>query len=378
MEKIRESLKKYPELVSLFLFIAVGAVVVWTTNNLFSMLAPFIIAYVVTRLLHPMMVKIKEKTHMPNALNTAICMLTFVVVVGAIIWLAGHYVVSGIEHIIKILSSGTTIESLVSSLESLWFKVDEILVFLSIEIEMSDIMTFVSDFIKNAVTFLSNFSLNLVMGIPNFLMAFIIGCVAACYMLFDYDRIAHFVLRQCGENTKKFINVFNHQVLTSLIKMILSYALISIVCFSEMLIGFAILGIENGSFLALLIAIFDVLPVVGSGAILVPWGIIALIMGDPKVGIGLIILWGVIVVVRQIIEPKIVGDQVGLYPLITVVALYLGLKLMGGLGLIMGPLYIIICKKMNEEGIIKLYSWDESEFLAKFKPKKKEKKNNKK
>ena len=60
MEKIRESLKKYPELVSLFLFIAVGAVVVWTTNNLFSMLAPFIIAYVVTRLLHPMMVKIKE------------------------------------------------------------------------------------------------------------------------------------------------------------------------------------------------------------------------------------------------------------------------------------------------------------------------------
>lgn len=375
MEKIRENLKKYPELVSLFLFLAIGAAVVWATNNLFSMLAPFLIAYIVTRLLRPMMVKIKEKTKIPNGINTVICMLTFVLVVGAIIWLAGHYIVSGIEHIIKILSSGSTIDSLVSSLESLWFKVDEWLVFLSIEITMSDIMTFVSDVIKNAVTFLSNFSLSLVMGIPNFLMAFIIGCVAACYMLFDYDRIATFILKQCGDNTRKFIDVFNHQVLTSLIKMILSYALISLVCFAEMLIGFAILGVENGSFLALLIAVFDVLPVVGSGAILVPWGIIALIMGNAKLGIGLIVLWGIIVVVRQILEPKIVGDQVGLYPLITVIALYLGLKLMGGLGLIMGPLYIIICKKMNEEGIIKLYKWDENEFLAKFKPKKNKKKD---
>jgi predicted PurR-regulated permease PerM len=105
----------------------------------------------------------------------------------------------------------------------------------------------------------------------------------------------------------------------------------------------------------LLIAVLDVLPVLGSGGVLVPWGIVAMLMGDPMQGIGMFVLWGVIVVVRQVVEPKIVGSQIGLHPLITIAALFLGLKLMGGLGLIVAPLYIIVCKKLNEEGVIHLY-----------------------
>jgi predicted PurR-regulated permease PerM len=137
--------------------------------------------------------------------------------------------------------------------------------------------------------------------------------------------------------------------------MVFSYVLISVICFIELGIGFFILDIRDAWFIALIIAIFDVFPIVGSGGILVPWGVIALIMGDPVRGIGLMVLWGVIVVVRQVVEPKIVGSQIGLHPLVTIVSMYIGLELMGGLGLIMAPIYIIVCKKLNEENIIHLY-----------------------
>jgi predicted PurR-regulated permease PerM len=135
----------------------------------------------------------------------------------------------------------------------------------------------------------------------------------------------------------------------------MSYAVLSVVCFVEIVVGFYVMGVEDAWFLAFLIAIFDVLPILGSGGILVPWSIIGFLTGNSVIGFGMLLLWGIIVVVRQVLEPRIVGSQIGLHPLITVMALFIGLKTMGGLGLLMGPLYVIVCKKMNEEGIINLY-----------------------
>jgi sporulation integral membrane protein YtvI len=146
--------------------------------------------------------------------------------------------------------------------------------------------------------------------------------------------------------------VFNNQVLSSFIKMILSYTLVSAICFCELMVGFLILGIKDAVFIAMLIAILDVLPVLGSGTVLIPWGVVSLILGDPTTGIGVLILYGIITVVRQIVEPKIVGSQIGLHPLVTIASLYIGLRLMGGLGLIMGPLYVLMCKKLAEEGLV--------------------------
>lgn len=193
------------------------------------------------------------------------------------------------------------------------------------------------------------------MNIPGIIVAFIIGCLASFYMLFDYDRITGFFNKQLSENTKKIIYIFNHNVMWSIFKMMFSYIILSIICFLEIAIGFLILGVKDAWFLAFLIAVLDVLPILGSGGILVPWSIIGFLTKNPVIGFGMLILWGVIVLVRQILEPKIVGSQIGLHPLITIMTLFIGLKTMGGLGLLMAPLYVIVCKKMNEAGIINLY-----------------------
>ena len=355
MDKIKNIFKSYPEILSFLLFLLGAVVVVYLTNNFFVVFSPFIIAYLVTRLLRPLVVKIESKIKLPRLITTLICMLLLVLVAALIIWFFVFNLIDGIEYVINLISENITAKNIMEWVESIKTQLNDKADFFDMEINYNELTNSLLDIAKNVITELSDISLNIAMSIPGLVISCIIGSIASFYMLYDYDKLAAFINKQLSPKTKQFIDVFNNNVLWSLFKMIMSYVLISAICFVELGIGFYILGIKDAWFIAFIIAIIDVFPIVGSGGILVPWGIIAIVLGDPFRGIGLMVLWGVIVVVRQVVEPKIVGSQIGLHSLITVMALYLGLELMGGLGLIVGPLYVIICKKINEAGLLKIY-----------------------
>jgi sporulation integral membrane protein YtvI len=249
--------------------------------------------------------------------------------------------------------------------EGIGAKLENIVQFFNINIGMNEVSSMIAEFAKKAITALSTISLNIAIKIPAILTALIIGCIAAFYMLYDYDKIAATIKKPLSPKTIQFVDLFNNKVLTSLIKMIGSYVLISAICFGELCVGFLILGIKDALFVAIIIAILDVLPIIGSGAVLVPWGVASIVFGNPIQGVGLIVLWIIIVIVRQIIEPKIVGTQLGLHPLITIISMYVGLQLMGGLGLALGPLYVIIWKSMIENGLIKINSFKRNDEIIK-------------
>jgi predicted PurR-regulated permease PerM len=97
------------------------------------------------------------------------------------------------------------------------------------------------------------------------------------------------------------------------------------------------------------------MPILGTGAVLLPWSVIAFIIGNTKIGMGMLILYVVITVVRQILEPKIVGQQIGLYPIVTLILMYVGAQLMGVLGLLILPIMATILIKLNKEGSIHLF-----------------------
>ena len=90
--------------------------------------------------------------------------------------------------------------------------------------------------------------------------------------------------------------------------------------------------------LALLIAAVDFLPLLGTGVVLIPWGIICLILGQVRLGIGLLILYGVTTLIRQVLEPKLIGEGLGLHPLLSLLSMYAGLRLFGVWGMILAPL----------------------------------------
>jgi predicted PurR-regulated permease PerM len=145
-------------------------------------------------------------------------------------------------------------------------------------------------------------------------------------------------------------------------KYLLSYSLIMLITFGEIFAGLSIIGVKYSALLAALIAIFDILPVVGSGLVLVPWAIISLIIGNIGLGVGLFILWAIVCVVRQIIEPKIVGSNVGMHPFLTLFAMLAGNFIYGGIGILLLPIALALCQSLNSSGVVKLYKNVEPEI----------------
>ena len=115
-----------------------------------------------------------------------------------------------------------------------------------------------------------------------------------------------------------------------------------LIAFGFMLFGFTLLNVNYPLLLSGIVALLDFLPVLGVGIFLVPWGILAIAVGDNFLGIGLLILWVLIAVVRQLAEPHLIGGRHGVHPLLTLLSLYAGARLFGFLGLLLFPALILL------------------------------------
>jgi sporulation integral membrane protein YtvI len=120
------------------------------------------------------------------------------------------------------------------------------------------------------------------------------------------------------------------------------------------LIGLLVLNVKYPLAIALLIIIVDIMPILGTGSVLVPWGGYLMLTGNLYVGVGLIVLFLVITVFRRIVEPKILGDSVGIGSLSALISLYVGFKLVGVIGVFIGPLVVIIYMAARKAGLFQM------------------------
>lgn len=203
--------------------------------------------------------------------------------------------------------------------------------------------------------------------IPSILIAVVITLVASCFMTSDYDEIMGFVKRQFPKEKRKDLSRAKVLLKSTLSKMAKAYALIMTVTFTEMFIGLSILklaGIYSSNYaviIAIVTAFVDIIPVLGTGTVLIPWALYNLIVGNYALAIGLAVIYAVITVIRQIVEPKLVAGQLGLSPVVTITSLYLGLKIFGVLGMIIAPILVTMLKVLNDEGIIHIWKSSKAE-----------------
>lgn len=196
--------------------------------------------------------------------------------------------------------------------------------------------------------------------IPTLFLATIVSIFACCFMAADYDNLVGFVKNQFAGKSENFGKA-KRIVTTSFKNLIKAYVLIIFVTFCEMMLGLGALklfGIYKGSwifFIALGTAIVDIFPVLGTGTILLPWSLYSFISGDIPMGFGVLALYIFITVMRQFIEPKLVAGQLGLPPFVTIMGMYIGLKVFGIIGMFMVPLTIILVKLLNDEGVIHIW-----------------------
>lgn len=215
--------------------------------------------------------------------------------------------------------------------------------------------------IKTGITTGVNGVYSVVKSIPSILISIVIGAVALILFTKDYDFIVGFIKKQLPESKQNALSEMKQVFSKTLLTMFKAYGLIMCITFLELFLGFSILsmlGILNNNFyilIALATAIFDIMPIAGSGGVLIPWAFIALVTGNYKLAIGLIIIYAAISVLRQYIEPKIVGSSLGVHPILTLMGLYFGLKLFGFIGMLIVPLTIMTLKALNDSGRINLW-----------------------
>ncbi len=203
--------------------------------------------------------------------------------------------------------------------------------------------------------------------IPSVFVAVIISILSSCFMAADYDWISTFIKKQLSPEHKRKLSISKRVVFQSLGKLVRSYALIICITGTEIFIGLSILslvGLYNGGniiVISVIVALLDILPVLGTGTFMIPWALYSLITGKVGLAIGLFVIYAIIYVVRQIIEPKIVGGTVGLPSFLTLMGMYVGSQLFGFMGIFLVPIMIIIVKLLNDEGVIHL--WKPTEEL---------------
>ncbi len=205
----------------------------------------------------------------------------------------------------------------------------------------------------------------IVKNIPSALIAIVIGIIAWIFFTKDYRQIVSFIKLQLPESNKNLLSEVKQIFSKTVLKMMRAYGIIMLITFCELFLGFTILNLigvmDNGYIvmIAAATAIFDILPVAGSGGILIPWAVISVIMGNYGQALGLIIVYVVISVIRQYLEPKIVGNSLGVHPIVTLAGLYFGLKLFGFLGMFIVPICVMTIKAFNDAGRIHLYNTPE-------------------
>ena len=203
---------------------------------------------------------------------------------------------------------------------------------------------------------------SVVKNIPSIIIGVVIGIIAWILFTKDYDRVVKFIKLQLPDKHKNLLSETKKIFSTTILKMIRAYGLIMFITFCENFLGLTILnliGVMKNNYvfvIAIGIAVFDILPVAGSGGILIPWALISLVNGNVGQCVGLLILYAIITVIRQYIEPKIVGNSLGVHPLVTLAGLYFGLKLFGFMGMFIVPICVMTLKAFNDAGRIHLYT----------------------
>ena len=374
-----EQVKKRRDSIINVAFIAmILGLVFFFIKYLFGVTAPFLLSFFFAVCLQRPLRKLDKKTN--NKMHTFWSMFLVIVVLAVIIGpvilillLIGKEIIEFISYL------GEQLNDLPNFLATLQNEIISLLKFLpdGIYTSVSDSITvFFSNLIDDFDLSKINIDINsitssltsgitgvysVVKNIPSAILNIVIGIIAWIFFTKDYDYIVGFIKRQLPESKKNLLSETKQIFSKTILKMLRAYGLIMFITFCELFLGLSILNLigvmDNGYvfMIAIAIAVFDILPVAGSGGILIPWAAVSLILGSYPQAIGLIVIYVVITVIRQYIEPKIVGTSLGVHPIVTLAGLYFGLKLFGFMGMFIVPLAVMTLKAFNDAGRIHLY-----------------------
>ncbi|MGE5590562.1 MAG: sporulation integral membrane protein YtvI [Bacillota bacterium] len=218
---------------------------------------------------------------------------------------------------------------------------------------LTDWLRRLSEFVNTQGTKLTGV-LGFVTAVPAVIVTALITVVATFFLSRDKRIVARFLLSLLPEPWRRQVADVKFQVFGSAVGFVKAEITLVTITGLLTLIFLNLMDVKYSALLAILAALLDVLPVVGPAVLFIPWALFQLVFGSPALGVKLLLAYAATSGVRTVLEPKILGDRIGLHPLATLVGLYVGLQIFGPLGVIYGPLVVITMKAMVGAGLLPL------------------------
>lgn len=355
-----ENTRKKLDFIINIVYVMAVALVIYIGFKILQLAYPFVIALFLVALFRPLIMLIYRKFKVNQKIASVTIIVLLYVAVGTLIfWLITQsvfllrdaltafpdYYKNTIAPLLTTLSS--TIDEWMSVIPSAW----------SVELEtiqnslMNGLQNLIVSFSEKGISVITSF----INTIPSFLFSLIFTILLSLFMSFQYDAVMAFLKKQLPSGITSSLTGIKGIFKNTIFKYMKAILILMFITFVELTIGFIILGTPGALRTAALIAIFDALPIFGTGGIMIPWVLLELLQGNFSYAIGLAALYGVVTLVRNVIEPKVIGDQLGLNPIVSLMAVYIGYRLFGVIGMITFPMLAQVLLVLHENGTIKLY-----------------------
>ncbi len=351
-DKIENWYKKYGRKFIIFLTVVVTVYLIFRFKIL-VLFAPFIMAWLFATLLNPIVTWLFNKLHVPRGIGTILSMFS---ILSSLLWLISVLIKKLWEQMINFVSSlPARTDEIIYQINQLEKKIGENVQLwpggeglMNLDTVIEQILDKLSSFLTAAIPPIYD----AIAKVPDIVLFMIMMFLATFFMTKDYSKIKAFVKAQFSDTIVDRIVVMQRGMLEAIGGYLRTQVILMSLTFTICLVGLFVFRVNYALLISVIIAILDALPVFGSGAILIPWAIYNLLVGEISLAIGLLGIYGVIFITRQILEPKILSTQIGVYALVTIMAVYIGYKSIGILGMLIGPVIVVTFQMLQNVGAL--------------------------
>ncbi len=342
--------------IRLLLTVSVLLLIFWAGPALLSLFMPFVVALILAWLINPLVRWLQRKLKISRKILSLLFILLVFGVVGGVL-VAFVYAVG--SEIYSLVENWSTVEQEISSaLLTAGEYTKKLFALLPREMLswLDNLYSGVIGWLQTAVPeLLASVGARaggVAMRLPSGVVAAVMFLMASYFITADYPAIMTGITRRLSPGTRNVLARVRKVAVGAFGGYVRAQLLLSLAVFFILLLGFAIIGQRYALLLALLLAVMDFIPIIGSGTVMVPWTVISLVTGDYRKALELIVIWGVICLFRRFAEPKVVGDQTGLSPILSLISIYVGMRLGGVLGMVLGPVLLLILMNLAKMDIL--------------------------
>lgn len=339
----RDKLKKFALFAAVILSVLAG---VLFSYWLAFFLLPFLISFLLSSIMEPLIKLLNTKLHISRKVSAPVLLLLLLAILALLLVMAVIRIIKELKVLVATVPAllQTLYKQILAWMDQGYQLFDWLPV--GITDNLGSVISNISSTITNLGTSIVKGAFATAISFPEALVFTLITIMATYFMTSDRDRISRALVRQLPASWVNRLLTIKRDMFSALFGYLRAALIIMTITFAELFIGFTVIGVGYPLLLAFIIAIIDALPVLGTGGVLIPWAVYSFVTNDIRMGISILVLYIVVLAIRQIVEPKVVGHQIGVYPLLTLIAMYFGLQLIGFAGLILGPITFLLIRNI--------------------------------